>query len=146
LALENGDGEEFPKGALKIVSSETVYACHSFSSITLFTYIAARVADLDIDHLGFNKIRKPLIGLTEVRLKELNTDKEAWEAPAISVAREETAQQTETAALSMQVNPQALPCSDVPVPFMLPSLSAPLLKPRSSSTKGRFCTPLKDPG
>ena len=99
---------EFPKGALKIVSSETVYACHSFSSITLFTYIAARVADLDIDHLGFNKIRKPLIGLTEVRLKELNTDKEAWEAPAISVAREDTAQQTETAALSMQVNPQAL--------------------------------------
>jgi len=137
---------EFPKGALKIVSSGTVYACHSFLSITLFTYIAARVADLDIDHLGFNKIKKPLIGLAEVRLKELNTDKEAWETPAISVAREETAQRTETAALSMQVNPQALPFSDAPVPFMLPSLSAPLLKPRSSSTKGRFCTPLKDPG
>jgi len=137
---------EFPKGALKIVSSGTVYACHSFLSVTLFTYIAARVADLDIDHLGFNKIKKPLIGLAEVRLKELNTDKEAWETPAISVAREETAQRTETAALSMQVNPQALPCSDAPVPFMLPSLSAPLLKPRSSSTKGRFCTPLKDPG
>jgi len=137
---------EFPKGALEIVSSGTVYACHSFLSITLFTYIAARVADLDIDHLGFNKIKKPLIGLAEVRLKELNTDKEAWETPAISVAREETAQRTETAALSMQVNPQALPSSDAPVPFMLPSLSAPLLKPRSSSTKGRFCTPLKDPG
>ena len=48
--------------------------------------------------------------------------------------------------LSMQVNPQALPSSDMPVPFMIPSLSAPLLKPRSSSTKDRFYTPLKDPG
>ena len=46
----------------------------------------------------------------------------------------------------MQVNPQALPSSDMPVPFMIPSLSAPLLKPRSSSTKDRFYTPLKDPG
>jgi len=46
----------------------------------------------------------------------------------------------------MQVNLQALPSSDVPVPFMIPSLSAPLVKPRSSSTKGRFCTPLKDLG
>jgi len=99
----------------------------------------------DVDHLGFNKIKKLLIGL-EVHLKELNADKEAWEAPAITVAREETAQQTETAVLSMQVNPQALPSSDVPVPFMIPSLSAPLLKARSSSTKGRFCTPLKDLG
>ena len=134
--------------------------------MTPLTYIAARVADVDslaqliiiiilysllryswqtsrdIDHLGFNKIKKLLIGLAEVRLKELK----AWEAPAITVAREETAQQTGTAALSMQVNPQALPCIDVPVPFTIPSLSAPLLKPRSSSTKGRFCTPLKDPG
>ena len=38
---------EFPKGALKIVSSGTIYARHSFSSITPLTYIAARVADLD---------------------------------------------------------------------------------------------------
>jgi len=89
----------------------------------------------DVDHLGFNKIRKPLIELAEVCLKELNADKEGWEAPAITVAREETAQQTGTAILSMQVNPQALPCSDVSVPFMILSLSAPLLKPRSSSTK-----------
>ena len=37
---------EFPKGALKIVSSGTMYACHSFSSITPLTYIAARVADV----------------------------------------------------------------------------------------------------
>ena len=105
---------------------------HSFSSITPLTYIAARVADLDslaqliiiiilysllhhlrqtshdVDHLDFNKIKKPLIGLAEVRLKELNADKEGWEAPAIIVAREETAQQTGTATLSMQVNPQAL--------------------------------------
>jgi len=74
-------------------------------------------------------------------LKELNADKEGWEAPAITVAREETAQQTGTATLSMQVNLQALPCSDVSVPFMIPSLSAPLLKPRSSSTKGLFVGP-----
>jgi len=75
---------------------------HSFSSITPLTYIAAQVAYLDslaqliiiiifyslllhylrqtsqdVDHLGFNKIKKPLIGLAAVRLKELN---EAWEA------------------------------------------------------------------
>jgi len=99
----------------------------------------------DVDHLGFNKIKKPLIGLAEVRLKEVNADKQGWEAPAITVAHE-TAQQTGTATLSMQVNPQALPSSDVSVPFMILSLSAPLLKPRSSSTKGRFYTPLKDPG
>ena len=58
----------------------------------------------DVDHLGFNKIKKPLIGLAEVRLKEVNADKEGWEAPAITVAREETAQQTRTVILSMQVN------------------------------------------
>ena len=85
---------------------------HSFSSITPLTYIAARGADPDslaqliiiiilysllyylrqtshdVNHLGFNKIKKPSIGLAEVRLKELN---EIWEAPAITVAREETA-------------------------------------------------------
>jgi len=59
----------------------------------------------DVDHLGFNKIKKPLIGLAEVRLKEVNADKQGWEAPAITVAREETAQQTGTVILSMQVNP-----------------------------------------
>jgi len=48
----------------------------------------------NVDHLGFNKIKKPLIGLAEVRLKELNADKEGWEAPAITVACEETAQRT----------------------------------------------------
>ena len=77
--------------------------------MTPLTYIAARVADLDslaqliiiihsllppplfrqtshdADHLGFNKIKKPLIELAEVRLKELK----AWEAPAITVAWEE---------------------------------------------------------
>ena len=159
---------EFPKGALKIVSSGTMYAL-SFLFIDKSTHIHCnssgqprfpspthhyhhsllppllRPTSHDVDHLGFNKIKKLLIGL-EVHLKEPNADKEAWEAPAITVAREETAQQTETAVLSMQVNPQALPSSDVPVPFMIPSLSAPLLKARSSSTKGRFCTPLKDLG
>jgi len=59
-----------------------------------------------VDHLGFNKIKKPLIEYpAAVCLKELNAEKEAWEAPAITVAREETAysQQTETVALSIQV-------------------------------------------
>jgi len=41
---------------------------------------------------------------------------------------EEVAQQTETAALSMQVNPQAPPSSDVPVHLMVPLLSAPFQK------------------
>jgi len=58
----------------------------------------------EVDHLGFNKIKKPLIEHpAAVCLKELNAEKEAWEAPAITVAREETAQQTETVALSIQV-------------------------------------------
>ena len=122
-------------------SGPTHHYHHSLLPPPLF-----RQTSHDVDHLGFNKIKKPLIELAEVCLKELNADKEGWEAPAITVAREETAQQTGTATLSMQVNLQALPCSDVSVPFMIPSLSAPLLKPRSSSTKGRFCTPLKDPG
>ena len=93
---------------------ELCMPAHSFSSITLFIYIAARVAYLaslaqliiiiilysllhylrqtfhNVDHLGFNKIKKPLIGPAEVRLKELK----AWEAPAITVACEETAQRT----------------------------------------------------
>ena len=43
----------------------------------------------------FNKIKKPLIELAVIRLKELNTDKEACE---------EVVQQTGTAALSMQVS------------------------------------------
>jgi len=57
-----------------------------------------------------------LIELVVVRLKELNADKEVCE---------EVAQQTETAALSMEVNPQTPPSSDVPVHLMIPSLSAP---------------------
>ena len=57
-----------------------------------------------VDHLGFNKIKKPLIEYpAAVCLQEFNAEKEAWEAPAITVAREETAQQTETVALSIQV-------------------------------------------
>jgi len=46
-------------------------------------------------------------------MKERNADKEA---AATTVAREETVQQAETAALSMEVNPQA------PLPVMCPSL------------------------
>jgi len=144
---------EFPKGALT--------ACTALSSFFIdnFTHLhcAARVANLnslvqlnhhyslptysqqnslDVGHLCFNKIKKPLMELAVVRLKELNADKEVCE---------EVAQQTETAALSMQVNLQTPPSSDVPVHLMIPSLSAPLPKTCSSSSKGRFCTPLKDP-
>jgi len=112
------------------------------SSLSSFSTPSSAVRDkplIDVDHLGLNKIKKPLIDYpAAVCLKELNADKEA---AATTVAREETAQQTETAALSMQVNPQAPPSSDVPVHLMIPSLSAPL-----PETKGRFCTPLKDPG
>ena len=53
------------------------------------------------------------------RLKELNADKEVCE---------EVAQQSEIAALSMKVNPQAPPSSDVSVHLMIPSLSAPFSK------------------
>ena len=60
------------------------------------------------------KIKKWLIEyLAVVRLKEVNADKEA---AGTTVAREETVQQAETAALSMEVNPQA------PLSVMCPSL------------------------
>jgi len=67
-----------------------------------------------IDHFGLDEIKKRLIEyLAAVRLKELNADREA---AATTVAREETAQQAETTALSMEINPQA------PLPVMFPSL------------------------
>jgi len=92
----------------------------------------------DVDHLGFNKIKKPLVEYpAAVCLKELNADKET---AATTAAREETAQHTETAALSMQVKPQAPPSSDVPVHLMIPSLSA-----RLPRTKSRFCSPSQGP-
>jgi len=119
---------EFSKGALKMVSSGTMYALSSlFIDNSTHIHCGARVVDLQIPdpthyhHFllppplfatklsrcrssGFNKI-KPLIGYpAAVCLKELNAEKEAWEAPAITVAREEPAQQIETAALSTQVN------------------------------------------
>ena len=60
------------------------------------------------------KIKKWLIEyLAVVRLKERNADKEA---AATTVTREETVQRAETAALSMEVNPQA------PLPVMCSSL------------------------
>jgi len=43
----------------------------------------------DADHLGLNEIKKRLVEyLTAVHLKELNVDKEAFEAAAIASARE----------------------------------------------------------
>ena len=60
------------------------------------------------------KMKKWLIEyLAVVRLKEFNADKET---AATTVAREETVQRAETAALSMEVNPHA------PLPVMCPSL------------------------
>ena len=60
------------------------------------------------------KIKKWLIEyLAVVRLKERNADKEA---AGTTVTREETVQQAETAALSMEVNPHA------PLPVMCSSL------------------------
>ena len=145
-----------------------MYACHSFSPMTPLTYIAARVADLDslaqliiiihsllppplfrqtshdADHLGFNKIKKPLIGLAEVRRTQCR--QERMGSTSYHCSTRGDCSTNWNGCLSMQVSPQALLSSDIPVPFMIHSLSAPLLKPRSSSTKGRFCTPLKDPG
>ena len=118
------------------------YVCPLINSST-HIHCAARVVDLNSPgppHHHHHSLLPPPLFATE-----LNADKEAWEAPAITVACVETAQQTETAALS-QVNPQAPPSSDVPVHLMIPSLSAPLPKHHSSSTQGCFCTPLKDPG
>ena len=67
-----------------------------------------------INHFGLNEIKKWLTEyLAAVRLKELSAYKEAADT---AVEHEETAQQAETAALSMEVNPQA------PLPVVCPSL------------------------
>ena len=113
--------KEFPKGALKMVSSGTMCVLSSlFIDNSTHIRCAARVVDLnflaqfiiiiilysflrylrqnshDVDHLGFNKFKRSLIEYpASVCLKELNADKEA---AATTPAREETAQQTETAA------------------------------------------------
>jgi len=107
----------------------------SFPTPSVIWLLTTARTQLDIDQ----KIKKwPIEYLAVVRMKERNADKET---AATTVAREETVQQAETAALSMQVNPQAPPSSDVLVPLMIPSLFAPLPKPRSSSTKGLFVGP-----
>jgi len=63
------------------------------------------VISYKLDHFGLNEIKKWLVEyIAAVRLKEVNAYKEA---AATTVAREETAQQAETAALSMEINPQA---------------------------------------
>jgi len=75
-------------------------------------------------------------------VEELNAGNEAWEMPAITVACEEPAQQTETAALSMQVIlSYRLYLPVIPVPSINPLLFAPLPTLRSSSTKGLFVGP-----
>jgi len=148
LALGNGEGQKnFPRERWKRCCQELCAPSHLFSSITPLTCIvqlewltSTPWPNSSLSPFSHSLLPPPLFAT------ELNADKEAWEAPAITVACVETDQQTETAALSMQVNPQAPPSSDVSVHLMVPSLSAPLPKPRSSSTQGRFCTPLEDPG
>jgi len=97
----------------------------------------------DVEDFGLDKIKKRLIEcLAAVHLKELNAGNEAWEMPAITVACEEPAQQTETAALSMQVIlSYRLHLPVIPVPSINPLLFAPLPTLRSSSTKGLFVGP-----
>ena len=106
--------KEFPKGALKTVSSGTMGVLSSlFIDNSAHIHCAARVVDLnslapliiiiiiysllrcprqnshDVDRLGFNKFKKSLIEyLAAVCPEELNAEKEA---PAITVACEETA-------------------------------------------------------
>jgi len=83
------------------------------SSSSSFSTPSSVVHD-KIDHFGLNETKKRLIEyLVAVRLKEVNAYKEAADT---TVAREETAQQAEIAALSMEVNPHA------PLPVMCPSL------------------------
>ena len=62
-------------------------------------------------------------------------------AAATTVACEENAQQAETAANIDGGKTTCSTSSDVPVPLIIPSLFAPLPKPRSSSTKGLFVGP-----
>jgi len=102
---------------------------------------------LDADHFGLEKIKKRLIEyLAVVRLKELNADKEAREAAAITAVAEEPAKQAETVAPIEAGKPQAPPSGDVPIPLTNPSPPAPLSKPRSSSTKGPILLFVGPPG
>jgi len=162
LALRNGEGEEnFPRERWKLCRQELCMHSHSFSSITPLTYIAARVADLDslAQHYHHSLLPPPLFAtnLSRCRSSWFQQNQEAVDWTSRSPPERTQCRQgrmgstsyhcsmrgdcsTNWNSLSMQVNPQALPSCDVSVPFMILSLSAPLLKPRSSSTKGRFCT------
>jgi len=151
LAIGNGEGQEnfprerwyhvrplilFHRQLHKLCSSsdylsslvETQSSSSSFSTPSSVTHNK-------IDHFGLNEIKKRLIEyLAAVCLKERNADKEA---AATTVAR----RLVNKLKLIDGGKPTGSTSSDVPVPLMIPSLSAPL--PR---TKGCFCSPLKDPG
>ena len=100
--------------ALSSFPSITPYAARPNSSRSSFPTPSSRIwllttarTQLDIDQ----KIKKWLIEyLAVVRLKERNANKEA---AATTVAHEETVQQVETAALSMEVNPLPVMCSSL---------------------------------
>ena len=61
----------------------------SSSSFPTPSFVIRHKTFHDADHLGLNEIKKRLVEyLTAVHLKELNVDKEAFEAAAIASARE----------------------------------------------------------
>jgi len=105
---------EFPKGALKMVSSGTMYALSSLfidnsthmhcaarewlrstpwpnSSLSSFSTPSSAIRDKTLTMSIMISTKSRNSNWIPVCLKELNADKEAWEAPAITVACEETA-------------------------------------------------------
>ena len=144
--------KEFPKGALKTVSSGTMCVFSSIfidnSTVQLEWLTSTPWPNSSISSFSTPSfvICDKTLTMSIIRLQHNHVDLILPSSPLERTKCRQGSmrggcQQTETAALSMQVNPQAPPSSDVPVHLMIPSLSAPLPK-----TKGRFCTPLKDPG
>ena len=130
-------------------NSSTSSSSTPSSAIRDKMFLTKARTQLDADHFGLEKIKKRLIEyLAVVRLKELNADKEAREAAAITAVAEEPAKQAEPVAPIEAGKPtsQAPPSSDVSIPLTNPSPPAPLSKPRSSSTKGPILLFVGPPG
>jgi len=86
---------------------------------------------LDANHFGL-KSRNNLLNMF---MKELNVDKEAWEAAAITAVAKEPAKKTETVA-PIEAETTGFTFQRCTYPSNKTSATSPLSKPRSSSTKG----------
>ena len=96
---------------------------------------------LDADHFGLESRNDSLNWF----MKELNADKEAWEAAAITTVAEEPAKKTETVA-PIEAETTGFTFQRCTYPSNKTSATSPLSKPRSSSTKGPMLLFVGPPG